>query len=65
VPSAFLIERDGGISRVIEGWSKRDMESLGGLAGAQYSGRAKTYPNGKPVEARELGSRAELQPTLK
>jgi peroxiredoxin len=48
VPSAFLIERDGGISRVIEGWSKRDMESLGGLAGAQVFRQGDNVPEWKP-----------------
>ena len=33
VPSMFLVEPDGAISRVIEGWNKMDMESLGALAG--------------------------------
>jgi peroxiredoxin len=33
VPSMFLVEPDGAISRVIEGWNKIDMESLGALAG--------------------------------
>jgi peroxiredoxin len=48
VPSAFLIERDGGISRVIEGWSKRDMESLGGRAGAQVFRQGENVPEWKP-----------------
>ncbi len=33
VPSMFLVETDGTISRVIEGWSKMDMEALGAIAG--------------------------------
>jgi peroxiredoxin len=33
VPSMFLVEPDGMISRVIEGWNKIDMEALGALAG--------------------------------
>jgi peroxiredoxin len=33
VPTLFLVEPDGAISRVIEGWAKMDMESLGELAG--------------------------------
>jgi peroxiredoxin len=33
VPTMFLVERDGTISRVIEGWVKKDIESLGALAG--------------------------------
>jgi peroxiredoxin len=34
VPTMFLIERVGTISRVIEGWSKQDIERLAGIAGA-------------------------------
>jgi peroxiredoxin len=33
VPSMFLVEPDGAISRVIEGWNKMDMEALGAAAG--------------------------------
>jgi peroxiredoxin len=33
VPTMFLIERDGTISRVIEGWQKAEIERLGGIAG--------------------------------
>jgi peroxiredoxin len=33
VPSMFLVEPDGTVSRVIEGWSKMDMEALGAGAG--------------------------------
>jgi peroxiredoxin len=33
VPTMFLVEPDGMISRVIEGWNKMDMESLGAAAG--------------------------------
>jgi hypothetical protein len=29
----FLVEADGVISRVIEGWNKADMEALGAVAG--------------------------------
>ena len=47
VPSAFLIERDGGIARVIVGWSKRDMESLGGRAGAQVFRQGENVPEWK------------------
>jgi len=34
VPTMFLIERDGTISRIVEGWSKTEIEHLGGIAGA-------------------------------
>ncbi len=33
VPTMFLIERDGTVSRVIEGWVKQEIESLAHLAG--------------------------------
>ena len=33
VPTMFLVEADGVISRVIEGWNKMDMEALGAAAG--------------------------------
>jgi peroxiredoxin len=33
VPTSFLVERDGTLSRVIEGWQKAEIESLGTLAG--------------------------------
>ena len=47
VPTAFLIERDGGISRVIEGWSKRDIESLGVLAGVRVIRQGDNVPEWK------------------
>jgi peroxiredoxin len=33
VPTMFLIERDGTISRVIEGWVKTEIESLAAVSG--------------------------------
>jgi peroxiredoxin len=48
VPSMFLIERGGGISRVIEGWSKREIEWLGGLAGVEAIRRGENVPEWKP-----------------
>jgi peroxiredoxin len=33
VPSMFLVEMDGLVSRAIEGWNRADMEGLGELAG--------------------------------
>jgi peroxiredoxin len=33
VPTLFLIERDGTIARAIEGWQRKQIEWLGGLAG--------------------------------
>jgi hypothetical protein len=32
VPTTFLVERDGTLSRVIEGWQKAEIERLGTLA---------------------------------
>jgi peroxiredoxin len=48
VPSMFLIESDGGIARVIEGWSKREIESLAGLAGVEAIRRGDNVPEWKP-----------------
>jgi peroxiredoxin len=47
VPTAFLIERDGRIARVIEGWSKREIESLGGLAGVEVFRQGDNVPEWK------------------
>ena len=47
VPTTFLIERDGGISRVIEGWSKREIEWLGGLAGVEAFRQGDNVPEWK------------------
>ena len=47
VPTAFLIGRDGVVSRVIEGWSKRDIGSLGELAGAQVFQQGDNVPEWK------------------
>jgi peroxiredoxin len=47
VPTAFLIERDGAISRVIEGWSKRDVEWLGGVAGVEVFRQGDNVPEWK------------------
>jgi peroxiredoxin len=33
VPTMFMVEMDGTVSRVIEGWNRKDMEGLGQLAG--------------------------------
>ena len=35
VPTLFLIETDGSIGRVIEGWSKSEIQHLGELAGVK------------------------------
>ena len=47
VPTTFLIERDGRISRVIEGWSKREIEWLGGLAGVEAFRQGDNVPEWK------------------
>jgi peroxiredoxin len=33
VPSLFLLERDGTVSKAIEGWSRKDIAEIGGTAG--------------------------------
>ncbi|HWY48890.1 MAG TPA: hypothetical protein VNX70_15990, partial [Bryobacteraceae bacterium] len=35
VPSLFLVEKDGGIARAFSGFSKRDFEAVGELAGVK------------------------------
>ena len=35
VPTLFLIKTDGSVARVIEGWSKSEVERLGALAGVK------------------------------
>ena len=47
VPTVFLMERDGRISRVIEGWSKREIEWLGGLAGVEAFRQGDNVPEWK------------------
>ena len=47
VPTMFLIERDGTISRVIEGWRKKEIEWLGAKAGAVPFRRAENVPEWK------------------
>ncbi len=47
VPTMFLIERDGTVSRVIEGWQKAEIEKLGELAGVQAIHAADHVPQWK------------------
>jgi len=47
VPSLFLVEPDGRIARVIEGWSKREMEWLGARANATVIRQNDTVPEWK------------------
>ncbi len=44
VPSMFLVERDGTVSRVIEGWNRQEIEWLAGLAGAQAVRQGENVP---------------------
>jgi peroxiredoxin len=44
VPTMFLIERDGTISRVIEGWVKQDIEALAAIAGIAIFRQGENVP---------------------
>jgi peroxiredoxin len=48
VPTAFLIARDRSISRVIEGWDKREIEWLGRQAGVEVFRQGDNVPEWKP-----------------
>ena len=47
VPTMFLIERDGTVSNVIEGWVKRDVAELGGRAGVNPFRESDNVPEWK------------------
>jgi|SRR5579871_4423505 len=47
VPTLFLIERDGTVSRAIEGWRKSDIEALGAQAGVQPFRPGDSVPEAK------------------
>jgi peroxiredoxin len=47
VPTVFLIGRDGMITRVIEGWLKKEMEWLGATAGAKLFRPGENVPEWK------------------
>ena len=47
VPTIFLIEPSGTIARVIEGWSKRDIEWLGSQAGVKPIREGEQVPESK------------------
>ena len=47
VPTLFLVERDGTVSRAIEGWSKKEMEWLGAQAGAAVFRQGDNVPEWK------------------
>ena len=44
VPTLFLIEQDGTISRVVEGWNRKEIEWLGGKAGINPIGAEENVP---------------------
>ena len=48
VPSLFLIEADGRIGRVIEGWKRMEMEWLGSRSGAAVLQEGEKVPEWKP-----------------
>lgn len=47
VPSLFLVESDGTISWVLEGFSKKELQSLGGRAGVSTFGPEDNVPEWK------------------
>ncbi len=47
VPTLFLIERDGTVSNVIEGWSKRDISELGSRSGVSPFRESDSVPEWK------------------
>ena len=47
VPTAFLVEPDGRISRTIEGWRKREIEALGQMTGASLFRTGDNVPEWK------------------
>jgi|SRR5215469_14256119 len=47
VPTLFLVEKDGSVARVTEGWSKTEMESLGALAGVKPFRATDSFPEWK------------------
>ena len=47
VPTLFLVERDGAISHVIEGWRKKEMEFLAAKAGAAVFRQGDNVPEWK------------------
>jgi peroxiredoxin len=47
VPTLFLVERDGTISRAVEGWRKKEIEWLGEKAGVVPFRRGENVPEWK------------------
>jgi len=47
VPTLFLVERDGTVSRVIEGWNKIEVQRLGAQAGVNPFREGESVPDWK------------------
>ena len=47
VPTLFVVERDGTVSRVIEGWRKSEIQELGELAGVNPFRAGESVPEAK------------------
>jgi peroxiredoxin len=47
VPTSFLIETDGTISRILEGWNKKEVEWFGAKAGVQPIRQGEKVPEWK------------------
>ena len=47
VPTLFLVEPDGAVSHIVEGWRKKEMEWLGGRAGAAVFRQGDSVPEWK------------------
>jgi|ERR1051326_5340159 peroxiredoxin len=48
VPTMYLVEANGNIARVIEGWSRKDVEWLGSQAGIEVIRPGERVPDYKP-----------------
>jgi len=53
----FLVETDGTISRVIQGWLRKEMEWLGARGGAVVIRQGDNVRSGRPVEGRAIAAR--------
>jgi len=47
VPTLFVVETDGAVSRVIEGWQKSEIEKLGAKAGVNPFRKGESVPDWK------------------
>jgi len=62
VPTLFLVEPDGAVARVIEGWQKKEIEKLGAEAGVNPFREGDSVPDWESRLTRpQLGSRAEFR----